>query len=571
MKSHRRLVSSENPVNFLKIIPSDELHLQALEIAGDKYKKADLFSYRPDYKMASQGSGQQMDISSEVKLGPDDSSTGSKNQIFTVDKTNKATYDQLVYSSLTDGAIKGKLIQFADNAAQELYEMASSGSPLWGLDDLNEEFLDKAVYRNRFVSNIKLREELQGIQILHGGVNTPTQQLTLEASRSSDTVHMDPIENQWLAMFPNIVSSAGILGQILEDESLDGSLIVMKAEFGFPTPHPITRECYFVRRSKKVNDHCWLIVDVSLDVPGLKYYRKPSGCLIEQVDGGCSKIIWVEHNEILIEGCLPMVFKELVSSGFAFLTGRWMTMLKHQTENTHLIRQHINADVAGRSNLLRLAHRMRKMNASTKKTWNLRKSLGNDGYILANRECFENILGRPIGNIITVAASVWLPFDADKLYDSLQCAESRPKWDISILGASTKEELHFTFLHESSTYVSVLNIKIPGMEPIKCLQACFLNSISMYMMWTFLDTKTMNEIMQGGDPNAIGILVSGAAVFPWNPTVEEGGSALTVSFESLDETKDSMVQQVQALHSVVTKTLTMGINICTPFENDCSS
>jgi predicted nucleotidyltransferase len=63
-------------------------------------------------------------------------------------------------------AIYEKLIQFLDNAAKELYEMASSGSPLWGLDDLEEEFLDKVVYRNKFMSNITHREELQGVQIL---------------------------------------------------------------------------------------------------------------------------------------------------------------------------------------------------------------------------------------------------------------------------------------------------------------------------------------------------------------------------------------------------------------------
>lgn len=82
--------------------------------------------------------------------------------------------------------------------------------------------------------------------------------------------------------------------------------------------------------------------------------------------------------------------------------------------------------------MLKLAHRMsqifmKKMNASSKKIWNSRKSIENDGHIFANRECFENNLGRPNGDIVTVAASVQLPFDADKLYDSLQCTECRPK------------------------------------------------------------------------------------------------------------------------------------------------
>ncbi|KAK1430956.1 hypothetical protein QVD17_14106 [Tagetes erecta] len=521
--------------------------------------------------MASQGSNNHMKGSSEVKLEQGDSSNSINTHIFTLDETFKATYDHVVYSALTEEAVKEKLIQFADNAADELYKMASSGSPLWQLDDLKEEILDNAVYQNMFMSNMRYREELQGVQIMQGAdpiMITPTHPMIIEASRSSGNIHKKPLElismfmdvEQWMEMFPNIVSSARIIGKILDDgNDHDGSLTVMKAEFGFPTPYPTTRECYFIRRSKQVNEHCWLIVDVSLDLPGLKYYRKPSGCLIEQVDDSCSKIIWVEHNEISLEGCFPVLFKELVSSGFVFLAG----------------------DVE-RSNLLKLlAHRMsqicmKKMNASTKKIWNSRKSIENDGYVFANTEFFENNLGRPNGKyIITVAASLQLPFDADKLYDSLQCVECRPKWDISMLGAAAKEEMRITFEHDPSAYVSVLNVKVPGIEPMKCLQACFLNSISMYMIWTVLNTKTMNAIMQGGvDPDTIEILVSGAAVLPWHPTIEDGGSVLTLAFESLDETEDSAAEQVRqdALYSVITKTLTMGIITCTPpFESNHGS
>ncbi|KAI3706417.1 hypothetical protein L6452_24146 [Arctium lappa] len=49
-----------------------------------------------------------------------------------------------------------------------------------------------------------------------------------------------------------------VLGKILEDGNPDGSLIVMKVEFGLPTPIPTQRETYFLRRSRKVNDHIWL-------------------------------------------------------------------------------------------------------------------------------------------------------------------------------------------------------------------------------------------------------------------------------------------------------------------------
>lgn len=54
------------------------------------------------------------------------------------------------------------------------------------------------------------------------------------------------------------------------------------------------------------------------------------------------QITWVEHNEIKVEEYLCGLFGEQVSSGFAFCAGRWMTMLKHQTENQYQIKQHLN-------------------------------------------------------------------------------------------------------------------------------------------------------------------------------------------------------------------------------------
>ena len=71
----------------------------------------------------------------------------------------------------------------------------------------------------------------------------------------------------------------------------------MYAEFQVSSPLVPTREFYFLRYCKRV-DHLWVIVDVSVDSlranPNsptlLRCRRRPSGCIIEEMPSGYSKV-----------------------------------------------------------------------------------------------------------------------------------------------------------------------------------------------------------------------------------------------------------------------------------------
>lgn len=69
----------------------------------------------------------------------------------------------------------------------------------------------------------------------------------------------------------------------------------MTAEFQVPSPLVPTRENYFVRYCKQHVDGTWAVVDVSLDNlrpnPISKSRRRPSGCLIQELQNGYSKAI----------------------------------------------------------------------------------------------------------------------------------------------------------------------------------------------------------------------------------------------------------------------------------------
>ena len=68
----------------------------------------------------------------------------------------------------------------------------------------------------------------------------------------------------------------------------------MSMEFQVPSPLVPTRESYFVRYCKNNPDGTWAVVDVSLDSlrpsPVMKCRRRPSGCLIQEMPNGYSKV-----------------------------------------------------------------------------------------------------------------------------------------------------------------------------------------------------------------------------------------------------------------------------------------
>lgn len=71
-------------------------------------------------------------------------------------------------------------------------------------------------------------------------------------------------------------------------------LMQMTAEFQVPTPLVPTREVYFVRYCKQHGEGTWAVVDVSLDnlrpSPIARCRRRPSGCVIQEMPNGYSKV-----------------------------------------------------------------------------------------------------------------------------------------------------------------------------------------------------------------------------------------------------------------------------------------
>lgn len=80
----------------------------------------------------------------------------------------------------------------------------------------------------------------------------------------------------------------------------------MSAEFQVPSPLVPTRENYFVRYCKQHPDGTWAVVDVSLDnlrpAALSRTRRRPSGCLIQELPNGYSKvhILYISRTKMIV-------------------------------------------------------------------------------------------------------------------------------------------------------------------------------------------------------------------------------------------------------------------------------
>ncbi|KAL0320240.1 UNVERIFIED_CONTAM: Homeobox-leucine zipper protein PROTODERMAL FACTOR 2 [Sesamum radiatum] len=190
-------------------------------------------------------------------------------------------------------------IELAVAATEEVIRVAQVGEPLWVPSmDRNATLLNEEEYLRSFSRVFGLR--LDGFKC--------------EASRESVVVAMSApnvIEilmdvEKWSNVFSGVVSGAKNMQLISTGvgENYNEALQLMNAEFHVPSPLVPTRESYFLRYCKQqLADNMWTVVDVSLDrlhsaAPLVACRRRPSGCVIQDMPNGYSKVTWMEHVEV---------------------------------------------------------------------------------------------------------------------------------------------------------------------------------------------------------------------------------------------------------------------------------
>ncbi|KAK7391031.1 hypothetical protein VNO78_19323 [Psophocarpus tetragonolobus] len=438
-------------------------------------------------------------------------------------------------------------------AMEELLRVALSGEPLWVPGNHGTEILSEDAYLRIFPRGI-------GPSLL--GVKT-------EASRHSDVVFINSSKlvqilmdvNQWSKVFCSIVSKA-VIHEVLSTgagSSYDGAAHLMSAEFQIPTPLLSARDNLFVRYCKKQEGQSWAVVDYSMDhlrpTAMTRSRRRPSGCLIQEMPNGYSKVTWVEHVE-LEDNEVHDLYKILVNSGLAFGAKRWMAALDRQCERlasamaTNIPQVDLCGVITsheGRKGLLKLAERMivgfcNGAGASTAHAWTLLKS-GLENIRCMTRQSKDDP-SRPPGTILSAATSLWLPVPAKRVFDFLRDETFRYTWDILSSGGSVHELAHIANGQNHDNYVSLLRVNSLNSAHgnMLILQESCTDATGSFVVYAPLDIAAMNVVLGGGNPDYVALLPSGFAVLPDGPElgntgpireVGSGGCLLTVAFQIL--------------------------------------
>ncbi|KAG8086906.1 hypothetical protein GUJ93_ZPchr0010g7579 [Zizania palustris] len=464
---------------------------------------------------------------------------------------------------------KPMIIELAVAAMDELIQMAQLGEPLWSEALLNEEEYGRMFPRGLGPKQYGLKSEASR----HGAVVIMTHSNLVE-------ILMDV--NQFATVFSSIVSrasthdvlSTGVAG------NYNGALQVMSMEFQVPSPLVPTRESYFVRYCKHNSDGSWAVVDVSLDSlrpsPVLKCQRRPSGCLIQEMPNGYSKVTWVEHVEV-DDSSVHNIYKPLVNSGLAFGAKRWVGTLDRQCERlaSAMASNIPNGDlgvitsVEGRKSMLKLAERMVAsfcggVTASVAHQWTTLSGSGAEDVRVMTRKSVDDP-GRPPGIVLNAATSFWLPVPPAAVFDFLRDETSRSEWDILSNGGAVQEMAHIANGRDHGNCVSLLRVNSANSNQsnMLILQESCTDASGSYVVYAPVDIVAMNVVLNGGDPDYVALLPSGFAILPDGPapqpatgedngaavSVGGGGSLLTVAFQIL---VDSVPTAKLSLGSVAT-------------------
>ncbi|KAL2533075.1 Homeobox-leucine zipper protein HDG11 [Abeliophyllum distichum] len=440
---------------------------------------------------------------------------------------------------------KSLMADVAGNAMDELIRLLQTNEPLWmkstndGREILNLENYERIFPRhNNQLKNPNIR---------------------IEASRDSGVVIMNGLAlvdmfmdvNKWMELFPTIVSRArtvevispGMLG------SLSGALQLMYEELQVLSPLVPTRQFYFLRFCQQIEQGSWAIVDISYDLPhqenqfasSCKTHRHLSGCLIQDMPNGYSKVTWVEHWEVEDKAPIHRLYMDLIHSGLAFGAEKWLSSLQRICERYACLMGTSNSthDLAGvipspegKRSMMKLAQRMvnnfcASLNPSNGQQWSTLS--GSNEFEVRATLHKSNDPGQPNGVVLSAATTIWLPIPPENVFSFFRDESTRPQWDVLSNQNPVQEVAHVANGSHPGNCISVLRALNTSQSNMLILQESCIDSSGSLVVYCPVDLHHINIAMSGEDPSYIPLLPSGLTISPDGKLDQERGGGPSTS------------------------------------------
>ncbi|KAF5451539.1 hypothetical protein F2P56_026640 [Juglans regia] len=530
--------------------------------------------------VGSNGYGVLSTVATTLPLGPDFGIGISSALPVMPPARTTAGFDRSIERSM--------FLELALAAMDELVKMAQTDEPLWVRSlEGGREMLNHEEYVRTFTHCIGLKP--------NGFVTEATRETGMVIINSLALVETLIDSNRWAEMFPYLIARSSTTDVISSGMggTRNGSLQLMHAELQVLSPLVPVREVNFLRFCKQHAEGVWAVVDVSIDsiretsaAPTFVNCRRlPSGCVVQDMPNGYSKVTWVEHAEY-DESDVHQVYRPLLSSGMGFGAQRWIANLQRQCECLAILmssavptRDHDAITAGGRRSMLKLAQRMTDnfcagVCASTVHKWNKLHADNVDEDVRVMTRKSVDDPGEPPGVVLSAATSVWLPVSPQRLFDFLRNERLRSEWDILSNGGPMQEMAHIAKGQDHGNCVSLLRAAAmnANQSSMLILQETCIDAAGSLVVYAPVDIPAMHVVMNGGDSAYVALLPSGFAIVPDGPgsrgsgeTASNGdgplrvsGSLLTVAFQILVNslpTAKLTVESVETVNNLISCTV----------------
>ncbi|KAJ0439305.1 putative transcription factor & lipid binding HD-SAD family [Helianthus annuus] len=528
------------------------------------------------HQLQGGGSGGVLSSStSALPLGPPDFGISSASSVVPSSRASNTVMG--MDSSLE----RSMYLELALAAMDELVKLAQTDEPLW----------IRSLEGGREIMN---HEEYS--RIVTPCIGLKPNDYVSEASRETGMVIINSLalvetlmdSNKWAEMFPCMIARTSTTDVISTGMggTRNGALQLMHAELQVLSPLVPVREVNFLRFCKQHAEGVWAVVDVSIDTirentPAFMSCRRlPSGCVVQDMPNGYSKVTWVEHAEY-DEGIVHELYRPLIRAGMGFGAQRWVAALQRQCECLAILmssavptRDHTAITASGRKSMLKLAQRMTDnfcagVCASTVYKWNkLRANNVDEDVRVMTRQSVDDP-GEPPGIVLSAATSVWLPVSPQRLFDFLRDEQLRSEWDILSNGGPMQEMAHIAKGQDHGNCVSLLRASAmnANQSSMLILQETCIDSAGSLVVYAPVDIPAMHVVMNGGDSAYVALLPSGFAIVPDGPGNRvgsetenggvgggsgggAGGSLLTVAFQILVNSLPTAKLTVESVETV---------------------
>ncbi|KAL6008202.1 hypothetical protein ACLOJK_033708 [Asimina triloba] len=335
---------------------------------------------------------------------------------------------------------------------------------------------------------------------------------------------------------------------------VDAFLDAMYAELQVLSPLVPTREALFLRYCQQnIEEGTWAIVDFPMESfhdslhqqSGFpRYRRRPSGCLIQDMPNGYSKVTWVEQAEVE-DKPVHQIFEKIVKSGVGFGAQRWLSVLQRQCERLASLMARNISDLGvipspeARKNTMKLAQRMIRtfcLNISScgGQSWTALSDSPEDTIRITTRKNMEP--GQPNGMILSAVSTTWLPFPPNQVFDLLRDERRRSQLEVLSSGSSVNEVAHIANGSHPGNCISLLRINGASNSPQNVeliLQESCTDPSGSLIVYTTVDVDAVQVAMSGEDPSYIPLLPIGFVVLPVNPASDTTSAGATNSSSSM--------------------------------------